>query len=77
MTPGGWRVLALVLHPVVAVISLGFLARAFVEAGGESLAIVVRSLGAISRGVVLRRYGDVMTRRKLTAETRREARRAA
>ena len=35
MTTEGWTVLALVLLPVVAVISLGFLARAFVEAGGN------------------------------------------
>jgi hypothetical protein len=34
MTPESWTVLALVLLPVVAVISLGVLARAFVDSGG-------------------------------------------
>jgi hypothetical protein len=35
MTPEGWTVLALLLLPVLAVISLGFLARAFVDGGGN------------------------------------------
>ena len=35
MTPEGWAVLALVVLPVAAVISMGFLVRAFVDAGGN------------------------------------------
>jgi hypothetical protein len=35
MTPEGWAVLGLVLLPVLAVISVGFLVRAFVDAGGN------------------------------------------
>jgi hypothetical protein len=35
MNPEGWTVLALIVLPVVAAISLGFLARAFVDAGGH------------------------------------------
>jgi hypothetical protein len=50
MTTEGWTVLALVLLPVVAVISLGFLARAFVEAGGSHwplwLVVLALSVGA-------------------------------
>ena len=35
MTPEGWTVLALILLLILAVISIGVLARAFVEAGGS------------------------------------------
>ena len=35
MTPEGWTILALILLPVLAVISVGFLARTFVDAGGS------------------------------------------
>ena len=35
MTTEGWTVLALVLLPVLAVISVGILARACVDAGGN------------------------------------------
>jgi RsiW-degrading membrane proteinase PrsW (M82 family) len=46
MTTEGWTVLALVLLPVVAVISLGLLARAFVDSGGSHwpLSLVVLAL---------------------------------
>lgn len=36
MTTEGWTVLALILLPVLAVISLGVLARAFVDSGGSN-----------------------------------------
>jgi hypothetical protein len=52
MTTEGWTVLALVLLPVVAVISLGFLARAFVEAGGSHWPLWLVVL-ALSGGVWL------------------------
>jgi hypothetical protein len=35
MTQEGWIILALIGLPVLAVISIGVLARAFVEAGGS------------------------------------------
>jgi hypothetical protein len=35
VSPGPWVFLALVVLPVVAVISLGFLVRAFVDAGAN------------------------------------------
>jgi len=35
MTQEGWIILALIGLPVLAVISVGILARAFVEAGGS------------------------------------------
>jgi hypothetical protein len=35
VTPEGWAILVLVGLPLVALISLGFLVRAFVEAGGN------------------------------------------
>ena len=35
MTPEGWTVLALILLPVLTVISVGILARAYVDAGGN------------------------------------------
>ena len=35
MTPEGWTILALMLLPVLAVISVGILARAYVDAGGK------------------------------------------
>lgn len=35
MTPEGWTTLALVLLPVLAVISVGILARAYVDGGGN------------------------------------------
>ena len=34
MTPEGWTILALIVLPVLAVISVGFLARAVAEGGG-------------------------------------------
>jgi hypothetical protein len=50
MTPEGWTILALILLPVLAVICLGFLARAFVEAGGSNwplwLVVMALSVGA-------------------------------
>jgi hypothetical protein len=50
MTPEGWTVLALLLLPVLAVISLGFLARAFVDSGGNHwplwLVVLALSCGA-------------------------------
>ena len=49
MTPEGWTVLALILLPVLAVISLGFLARAFVEAGGSQWGVWLLVL-ALSSG---------------------------
>jgi hypothetical protein len=41
MTPEGWAVLGLVLLPVLAVISVGFLVRAFVDAGGNHWLLLV------------------------------------
>jgi hypothetical protein len=35
VSPGPWAILALIMLPVLAVISVGFLARAFVDAGGN------------------------------------------
>jgi hypothetical protein len=35
MTQEGWTVLALILLPVLAVISVGILARAYVDSGGS------------------------------------------
>ena len=35
MTAEGWTILALIFLPVLAVISVGILARAYVEAGGN------------------------------------------
>jgi hypothetical protein len=49
VTPEGWTVLALILLPVLAVISLGFLARAFVEAGGSQWGVWLLVL-ALSSG---------------------------
>ena len=50
MTPEGWTVLALLLLPVLAVISLGFLVRAFVDGGGNHwplwLVVLALSCGA-------------------------------
>jgi hypothetical protein len=36
MTPEGWTILALILLPVLAVISVGILARAYVDGGGSN-----------------------------------------
>jgi hypothetical protein len=52
MTPESWTILALVLLPVVAVISLGFLARAFVDSGGSNWPLWLGVL-ALSGGVWL------------------------
>jgi hypothetical protein len=35
MTQEGWTILALIVLPVLAVISVGFLARAFVDGGSH------------------------------------------
>jgi hypothetical protein len=39
MTQEGWTILALILLPVLAVISVGILARAFVDGGGSHWAL--------------------------------------
>jgi hypothetical protein len=50
MTPEGWTILALILLPVLAVISVGILARAYVDAGGNQwgwwLVILALTCGA-------------------------------
>jgi hypothetical protein len=50
MTPEGWAVLGLMLLPVLGVISVGFLVRAFVDAGGNHwplwLLVLALSCGA-------------------------------
>jgi hypothetical protein len=50
MTQEGWTILALILLPVLAVISLGVLARAFVDAGGSHWGVWLVVL-ALSSGV--------------------------
>jgi hypothetical protein len=50
MTQEGWIILALIGLPVVAVISVGFLARAFVDAGGSHWGVWLVVL-ALSSGV--------------------------
>jgi hypothetical protein len=50
MTPEGWTILALIVLPVLAVISVGILARAYVDGGGSNwgwwLVVLVLSSGA-------------------------------
>jgi hypothetical protein len=50
LTPEGWTVLALLLLPLLAVISVGFLACAFVDSGGNHwllwLVVLALSCGA-------------------------------
>jgi hypothetical protein len=50
LSPGPWVILALVVWPVVAVISLGLLIHAFVDAGGNHsplwLVVLALSCGA-------------------------------
>jgi hypothetical protein len=56
MTQEGWIILALIGLPVLAVISIGVLARAFVDGRRQPLGVVGVGPGAYVWGVVLRLY---------------------